>query len=99
MNDNDSSVNIQQMNHLCENNGSCFAVAWSMVEDSDKWGWEDTGTQRRDDARKNWPFPISQEWLLGKTECQMLFNSGMKQVQDDKCQFKQRQKQENNNQS
>lgn len=37
--------------------------------------------------------------FLGKIECQTLFNSGRKQVHEDKCQFKQRQKWENNNKS
>lgn len=76
----DDSVNIQQMNHVGENNGSGFAIALSLMEDSDKWGWEDPGTQRKEGMRRNWHFPISQERLLGKTECQMLFNSRMKQA-------------------
>lgn len=38
LNNTDSSVNIQQMNHLGENNGRSFALAQNMVEDSDKWG-------------------------------------------------------------
>lgn len=29
------------MDYLRENNGSCFVVVLSMVEDSDKRGWED----------------------------------------------------------
>ena len=62
----DNSVNIQQMNHIYENNGSGFAVALSMVEGSDKWGSKDAGTQRREDTRRNWHFPISQERLPGE---------------------------------
>ena len=37
--------------------------------------------------------------FLGKTVCQTLYHSGRKQVQEDKCQFKQRQKWTNNNKS
>lgn len=47
MNNTDSSVNIQQMNHLRENKGSCLADAWSLVEDSDKRGWGDASTERK----------------------------------------------------
>ena len=36
MNNTDRSVNIQQMNHLRENNSSCLTDARTMGEDSDK---------------------------------------------------------------
>lgn len=75
----DDYVNTRQMNHVCENNGSGFTVALSLVEGSDKA--EKMLAHKEEEIREEiGTSQLVRRGFFGKTECQMLFNSRMKQV-------------------